>query len=193
MKSYAEQSKAKIFEILKINILFILIFTVKIFSLCFQIFPCVTAKFPVFSLSGKSKNQIPCFPCVVATLLLQALWHWSWMPLENRYAHFLFQNCHNSLKARTHSGLCSRMCTAHCGSCAKGLYSGKGVSVRDGRSLSRGSVSGRWRLCPGGSVSGKGVSVIETPPPRLVARMTHACENITFPQLRLRAVIIREK
>ena len=26
-------------------------------------FPCVTAKFPVFSLSGKSKNQIPCFPC----------------------------------------------------------------------------------------------------------------------------------
>ena len=38
-------------------------------------FPCVsnffhvTAKFPVFSLSGKSKNQILCFPCAVATLL----------------------------------------------------------------------------------------------------------------------------
>ena len=30
-------------------------------------FPCVTAKFPVFSLSGKSKNQIP---CSVATLFL---------------------------------------------------------------------------------------------------------------------------
>ena len=28
----------------------------------------VSAKFPVFSLSGKSKNQIPCFPCAVATL-----------------------------------------------------------------------------------------------------------------------------
>ena len=34
----------------------------KIFSLCLKIFPCVKAKFPVFSLSGKSKNQIPCFP-----------------------------------------------------------------------------------------------------------------------------------
>ena len=31
-------------------------------------FTCVRAKFPVFSLSGKSKNQIPCFPCAVATL-----------------------------------------------------------------------------------------------------------------------------
>ena len=42
----------------------------KIFSLCLRIFPCVKAKFPVFSLSGKSKNQIPCFPCAVATLVL---------------------------------------------------------------------------------------------------------------------------
>ena len=33
-------------------------------------FPCIKAKFPVFSLSGKSKNQIPCFPCAVATLKL---------------------------------------------------------------------------------------------------------------------------
>ena len=40
----------------------------KIFSLCLKNFPCVTTKFPVFSLSGKSKNQIPCFPCSVATL-----------------------------------------------------------------------------------------------------------------------------
>ena len=45
----------------KVNILLILIITVKIF-------PCAKAKFPVFSLSGKSKNQIPCFPCAVATL-----------------------------------------------------------------------------------------------------------------------------
>ena len=44
------------------------IITVQIFSLCQQIFPCVRTKFPVFSLSGKSKNQIPCFPCAVATL-----------------------------------------------------------------------------------------------------------------------------
>ena len=42
--------------------------TVQIFSLCLQIFPCVRTKFLVFSLSGKSKNQIPCFPCAVATL-----------------------------------------------------------------------------------------------------------------------------
>ena len=33
------------------------------FSLCYK------QKFPVFSLSGKSKNQIPCFPCAVATLV----------------------------------------------------------------------------------------------------------------------------
>ena len=49
-----------------------LIITVQIFSLCWQIFPCVRTKFPVFSLSGKSKNQIPCFPCfpcAVATLV----------------------------------------------------------------------------------------------------------------------------
>ena len=32
------------------------------------IFPRVRTKFLVFSLSGKSKNQIPCFPCAVATL-----------------------------------------------------------------------------------------------------------------------------
>ena len=38
-------------------------------------FPCVSKIFPVlqqnslFSLSGKSKNQIPCFPCSVATLV----------------------------------------------------------------------------------------------------------------------------
>ena len=51
MKSYAEGSEAKNFEILKINILFILIFTVKIFSvfpnvtLCHSKIPCV---FPVW-------------------------------------------------------------------------------------------------------------------------------------------------
>ena len=47
-----------------------LIIMVQIFSLCWQIFPCVRTKFPVFSLSGKSKNQIPCFPCAVAILLI---------------------------------------------------------------------------------------------------------------------------
>ena len=45
-----------------------LIITVQIISLCLQIFPCVRTKFPVFSLSGKSKNQITCFPCAMATL-----------------------------------------------------------------------------------------------------------------------------
>ena len=30
--------------------------------------PCVVPKFPLFSLSGKSDNQIPCFLCAVATL-----------------------------------------------------------------------------------------------------------------------------
>ena len=36
-------------------------------------FPCVVPKFPVFSLSGKSDNQIPCFPCAVATLSKSSL------------------------------------------------------------------------------------------------------------------------
>ena len=41
------------------------------FSLCCQNFPGVKiklTKFPVFSLSGKVKIQIPCFPCAVVTL-----------------------------------------------------------------------------------------------------------------------------
>ena len=53
-----------------------LIITVQIFSLCFQNFLCVRTKFPVFSLSGKSKNQIPCFPCfpcAVATLVCHSV------------------------------------------------------------------------------------------------------------------------
>ena len=45
-----------------------LIITIQIFSLCWQFFPCVRTKFPMFSLSGKSKNQILCFLCAVATL-----------------------------------------------------------------------------------------------------------------------------
>ena len=40
----------------------------KIFSLCLKNFPYVIKKFPVFSLSGRSKDQIPCFSCAVATL-----------------------------------------------------------------------------------------------------------------------------
>ena len=40
----------------------------KKFSSCLKIFPCATTKFRMFSLSGKSKDQIPCFPCAVATL-----------------------------------------------------------------------------------------------------------------------------
>ena len=37
-------------------------------SLCKNIFLIFFSKFPVFSLSGKMDFQIPCFPCVVATL-----------------------------------------------------------------------------------------------------------------------------
>ena len=46
------------------------------FSLCQSKIPCVKAKFPVFSLSGKSENQIPCFPCAVATLPRSPLKRW---------------------------------------------------------------------------------------------------------------------
>ena len=75
MKTYAERSKAKKFWNLKNKHTFYFnnhsqifslclnfsLFHRKIFSLCLKIFPCVKAKFPVFS-------QIPCFPCAVATL-----------------------------------------------------------------------------------------------------------------------------
>ena len=36
----------------------------------FSIFPCVVAKFPMFSLSGKIDIQIPCFPSAMATLMI---------------------------------------------------------------------------------------------------------------------------
>ena len=66
------EARLKNFEI---NILFILIITVKYFPCVTEkYFPCVSKFFAVskqnsvFSLSGKSNNQIPCFPCAVATL-----------------------------------------------------------------------------------------------------------------------------
>ena len=39
-------------------------------SLCCPDFPCVVPKFPVFSLSEKTNNQIPCLPCAMATLIM---------------------------------------------------------------------------------------------------------------------------
>ena len=78
MKNYAEWSEAKKFWNLKNKHTFYFNNHSKIFSLCLKMFPCVTAKFPVFSLFGKSKNQIPCFPCAVATLnLLRELLRWA--------------------------------------------------------------------------------------------------------------------
>ena len=62
LKIMLSEVRLNIFRNLKKPILFMLIITVQIFSLCKQFFPCVRTKFPVFSLSGKSKNQIPCFP-----------------------------------------------------------------------------------------------------------------------------------
>ena len=53
-----------------------------------QTFPFVTAKFPVFSLSGKSKSQIPSFPCAMATLYSLTFRTWqgnhkldAWFPM----------------------------------------------------------------------------------------------------------------
>ena len=67
-KFMPSEARQNFFEIYKKSIILVLIIIVQIFSLCLKYFPCVTAIFPVFSLSGKSKNQINCFPCVVATL-----------------------------------------------------------------------------------------------------------------------------
>ena len=55
------KARLKKFEIYKKAIVLVLIITVQIFSLCLKHFPYATAKFPVFCLSGKSKNQIPCY------------------------------------------------------------------------------------------------------------------------------------
>ena len=66
------------------------------------------------------------------------------------------------------------------------------VSARGGVGggcLPAGSVRGGG-LCPGGGVSAQGsvcLGAVHLPP---VGRMTDACENITFPQLLLRMVII---
>ena len=85
------KARQKNFKISKINILFILIITVKyflclnfslchrkIFSLCLKMFPCVKAKFPVFPCVSKcfpvSKQNSLCFPCAVATLLHFQTW-----------------------------------------------------------------------------------------------------------------------
>ena len=77
MKTYAERSEAKNLKFKKINILFILIITVKyfpvskFFPVLQKIFSLCQSKIPCVSLSGKSKNQIPCFPCAMATLYLK--------------------------------------------------------------------------------------------------------------------------
>ena len=69
MRNYGERSEAKNFwKYVKRNMLFAFINTVKNIFPVSQNFPCVTTKFPVFSPTGKSKNQIPCFPCAVVTL-----------------------------------------------------------------------------------------------------------------------------
>ena len=47
------------------------------------------------------------------------------------------------------------------------------------------SDGGREGVCPGGVCLGGGVHL-----PPLTEFLTHACENITFPQLRLRRVIM---
>ena len=62
-------------EILDPPLIFlILIITVKIFSLCLKKIPCITAKFPVFCLCGRSKNQISCFPYAMATHPVLCYW-----------------------------------------------------------------------------------------------------------------------
>ena len=110
----------------------------------------------------------------------------------------------------------SRMCTARSLPWGGGSLSRRSVSVQGslypgggGGSLSRGSLSRRflsrvgwgWCLCPrslsrGVSVQGVsdwGVFVVGSlsgRPPPPVNRMTDRCKNITFLQLRLRAVKI---
>ena len=51
-------------------------------------------------------------------------------------------------------------------------------------------VSVKGCLCPGGSLSQRPPSRPGQRPPPPVERMTYACENTTFPKLRLQAVTI---
>ena len=68
------------------------------------------------------------------------------------------------------------------GSVSSGRWGGGGVLYRAASVQgTKGSLS-RWGLCLRGGLCQRD--------PLSVDRMTHACENITFPRLRLRAVII---
>ena len=82
----------------------------------------------------------------------------------------------------------SRMCTVRCSSRLLGSVYQEGEGC-----LSRGGClpDGVGVVCPGGGCLSRGC----TPPPphgQWTKFPTHACENITFPQLRLRAVKIAE-
>ena len=62
-----------------------------------------------------------------------------------------------------------------------------GVSAQ-GEGVYPGGVSAKGDVCPCGGVCIPACTGVDTPPP--VDRMTDKCNNTTFPQLRLRPVII---
>ena len=74
-----------------------------------------------------------------------------------------------------------------------GLPGGAGSVCLEGGGLFRG-VSAYGGICPGECVCFRGCvcipacNEVDTPPPPLTEFLTHACENITFPQLLLRTV-----
>ena len=78
----------------------------------------------------------------------------------------------------------SRMRTVRCSGCLiwGGEVSARGASAQGGVCL--GGVCLGGRCLPGGVYLGG-----HTPPPLWTEFLTHACENITFPQLHLRTVI----
>ena len=55
--------------------------------------------------------------------------------------------------------------------------------------LPRGGCLPGGGVCPGGSARRGDICLGCTPPPMWTEFLTHACENITFPQLRLQTVI----
>ena len=104
----------------------------------------------------------------------------------------------------------SRMRAVRCRGCLGGGVSDQGVCLRgfwpEGgvcpRGVCPGGVSAQGGVCPGGwCLPREGVCLAclpggclprQTLPPLWTEFLTHACENITFPQLLLRTAIIMD-
>ena len=133
------------------------------------------------------QGTVGCYIYIGVNLEISAYFH-------DNQSNLSLQFSPHKQKTRMHS---SRMRTVHCSShvpgrgvSAQGVCLSRGVCV----CLPRGDVC-PGGVCPGGCLPGGCVCLGGclpggcTPPPLWTEFLTHACENITFPKLRLRAAI----